>query len=503
MNDSLGAPASLLRAVPRSSTLIDLAARRRPIAVVVGPPHSGLSVCAYALSLLGVEMTEADAAHPAAGPDASSWHGIWERQPVRQFHDQILALFDRAAFGPLYDFALPVAWWADPRVVPIRREIAAILEDRIDAGRFGFADPRTMRLLPLWLQIFTELKLSPKIVLCLRDPTLASRSLHDRDGIDPALAEYRWFVHMTDFFRYADRLDYCVVEYENWFDDGAANLDKLQKFLDLEWRQGEVDRELVLASIAALAGPAAEGRGPDRRQPIVRAFYELARRPVDGAGDLGRREQIVQQFVAFQQLQKPIERALAANAAAVAEVARERDRHVEACAALGAELASARSSLAERDAALGRALGDAAAARSERQTAGAALAKSEAAREALRALVAVSRQELEKTQLAGAEREEALRSAQARLAAVESAQRIEIEGLRDVARRAEQDGAALRDRLAQIEQEDAALRTALTAARQVAKAAMQALAAAAIPATPADRLGWFGALKRRLGFGVP
>jgi len=46
--------------------------------------------------------------------------------------------------------ALPVAWWADPRVVQIRREIVAFLEQRMGDGYFGFKDPRTVRLMPVW-----------------------------------------------------------------------------------------------------------------------------------------------------------------------------------------------------------------------------------------------------------------------------------------------------------------------------------------------------------------
>ena len=75
-------------------------------------------------------------------------------------------------------------------------------------GYFGFKDPRTVRLMPVWHQIFNELKLAPKFVLCLRNPAQVARSLHARDGLDPANGEYRWLVHMIDFYRYASNFDY-------------------------------------------------------------------------------------------------------------------------------------------------------------------------------------------------------------------------------------------------------------------------------------------------------
>lgn len=405
MNESGGVPASLLQEVPRAS-VSRLVRKPQPIVVVVGPPHSGLSLCAYVLSLLGVELTDSDPADLPVLSNAAFCQDDWERQPVKQFHDRILGLFNRNGTGPLHDFALPVAWWADPSLVPIRREIAAFFTDRIDNRYFGFADPRTMRLLPVWQQVFTELNLSPKIVLCLRNPALVARSLHKHDGLDPDLAEYRWFVHVTDFFRYADRLDYCVVEYEDWLDNASSNLHKLQEFLDLEWWHSDADRELALSRIAALAGPVTEIRGPEPRLPIVRSFYELARHSIGGAGNVGRREQIVQQFIAFQQLQKPIEKALAATVAAVTEVTQERDGQAAACEALGAELASARSRLAERDAALARA----------QVTFDAEIARHDRANERLQTLVTALRQDLDKAQLAEEERTAALQSLRAELA---------------------------------------------------------------------------------------
>ena len=107
------------------------------------------------------------------------------------------------------------------------------LKQRMGDSDFGFKDPRTVRLMPLWHQIFNDLKLAPKIVLCLRNPAQVARSLNSRDGIDVDIGEYRWLVHMADFFRYSGSFDVCTVEYEEWFTDPLANFEKLRTFLDL------------------------------------------------------------------------------------------------------------------------------------------------------------------------------------------------------------------------------------------------------------------------------
>ena len=321
MSDGVAAPAALLNEVARRSPLRRIGGQRRPIAVVLGARHSGASLCSQMLGVLGVDMVDANPESFTPGATHDVANGGAEQQ-IGSFHDRALELFNRAASGSLYDFALPVAWWADPRVAAIRRDIAGFLEQRMGEGYFGFADSRTVRLLALWQQIFGELKLAPKILLCLRNPAMVARSLHAVDGLDPEVGEYRWFVHLTDFFRYVGKLEYCVIEYEAWFDNPAANFVKLRSFLELEWHQSEADLDLVLSGIVARATPPEEDQGREARQPIVRSFYKLVRDPGDEAVNYDRRQYIVSQFASFQQLQKPLETVLTQDAARGAKYAR-------------------------------------------------------------------------------------------------------------------------------------------------------------------------------------
>src|SRR5262249_40534691 len=176
-------------AAPRVAP-ISGAGERRPIAVVVGMHRSGTSLCAHILSAMGIDIADEITAN------ASNAKGHWERWEIVEFHDRILRLFNRDYFGPFHDFPLPVAWWADPRVSQIKREIIAFLTGRMSDGYFGFKDPRTVRLMPLWHQIFNDLKLAPKIVLCVRNPAQVARSLRERENLDPAVGEYRWLIYM-------------------------------------------------------------------------------------------------------------------------------------------------------------------------------------------------------------------------------------------------------------------------------------------------------------------
>src|SRR5215831_11480739 len=302
MSDDMPSPQSLSIELPRRDriTAISGVVKRRPIVLVLGMHRSGTSLCSHLLSALGVDMADkiAGPGNPAPTPDNPRGH--WERWEIVEFHDRILGLFNRDYLGRFHDFALPVAWWADPRVAQIRREIVAFLEQRMGEGYFGFKDPRTVRLMPVWHQIVNELRLAPKVVLCLRNPAQVARSLHARDGLDPANGEYRWLVHMIDFFRYASNFDFCTVEYEEWFDDPTATVEKLQEFLGLTWQQSEADLRLVLSGVIDPAARHDDSVHREPSQPLVRTLYKLA-------GQIGQdtkgRDQIayiVSQFVGFQ-----------------------------------------------------------------------------------------------------------------------------------------------------------------------------------------------------------
>jgi hypothetical protein len=299
MNDEMTTPRSLSIEPSRREriTATSDAVQRRPIVLVLGMHRSGTSLCAYILSALGVDMT--DDVEPTLGNA-----GRWERWEIVEFHDRILRLYNRDYYGHFHDFALPGAWWADPRVVQIKREIVAFLEQRMGNGYFGFKDPRTVRLMPVWHQSLNELRLAPRLVLCLRNPAHVTRSLHVRDGLDPEIGEYRWLVHMIDFFRYANGLDSCTVEYDGWFDNPEANIKKLQTFLDLPWQQSQADLALVLSGIIDPAAQHDDAGHRDAGQPLVRTLYKLAGcAGQDAPGD--QIAYIVSQFVSFQQLQRP------------------------------------------------------------------------------------------------------------------------------------------------------------------------------------------------------
>jgi hypothetical protein len=304
MDDGMAAPARLIRDVPTGGIAsLPAARRRRPIVIVLGMDGSGTALCSRALSALGVEMRDTA---PRPGSEPAKRNGAAEhreRPEIARFHSRILDLFERSRDHPSPNYALPVAWWSDPRVADIRREIATFVEERLGIGLFGFTDPRTVQLLPVWHQITKELKLTPKIIYCLGNPAQVARSLRARDGISLEMGEYRWFAHTLDVFRYTEKTGICTIEYDSWFDDYTPNLQKLRTFLEIATDQPELDADPPISAILGVEEIEKDPGVGEARQPLIRSVYKLARRAERDPAACEQLRSIATQFVSFQQLQ--------------------------------------------------------------------------------------------------------------------------------------------------------------------------------------------------------
>jgi hypothetical protein len=490
-------------AAPRSAAISD-AGQRRPIVMVLGMHRSGTSLCAHILSAMGIDIADEITAAP------SNARGHWERWEIVEFHDRLLRLFNRDYYGPLHDFPLPAAWWADPRVSQIKREIVAFLAKRVGDSYFGFKDPRTVRLMPLWHQILNDLKLAPKIVLCVRNPTQVARSLRERNNLDPALGEYRWLIYMIDFFRYCGGFEVCTVDYEDWFGDPCTNFKRLEKLLDVEWQQSRADLDMVLSGIVDPTLRHDQPHYDEPRQPLVRSLYRLVS---DCGRDGGTRDQVenyVAQFLGFQNLQAPLYRIqenLTITAAKYPEMAQEVtalradiDQHAATEAALRADIEQRVATEAALRADIEQRVATEAALRADTERGAEILRSSRAvaeqnAREHATA-TEVLRGEIASLQdrLAATERDLGERAA---IAEVLQGQ-ITSSGMRLTA--AERDAREHANAAEAMQREIASLRSQLDATRDVGRAALASLRSPTAPILETPRnAGWLLAVLGRLG----
>jgi hypothetical protein len=206
-----------------------------PVVVVLGMHRSGTSLLSNVLHYLGVDMADETDRATDRNPN-----GYWERPDLFQLQDELLEAIGRPLTNPSHCLPMPPGWWRDKKVLPFRTRLREYLEDHRarDSGWWGFKDPRTCRLLPLWLQVFEQMGITARFVWAVRSPSEAAVSMaaaRKADGhpISAAQAEVMWLAYNYDILRYHRVLNPIQVCYDEWFDQPIGVARRLASELGL------------------------------------------------------------------------------------------------------------------------------------------------------------------------------------------------------------------------------------------------------------------------------
>ena len=204
------------------------------VVIVLGMHRSGTSLLANILHELGVDMVDGPTHH-----SIKNEAGFWERMDIVALHDEILSLIGAPVGSPRHAVSLPDGWWRDPAIAPLRKRLKDLAAETLarTEGPWGFKDPRTCRLLPMWKEILKELSLTPRFIWAVRHPAESSHSMSDKNPVHrpltPAESELDWLAYNYDILKFAGREIGHVVPYESWFDDAAATASRLISALGL------------------------------------------------------------------------------------------------------------------------------------------------------------------------------------------------------------------------------------------------------------------------------
>ncbi|MGE0724557.1 MAG: hypothetical protein AB7O45_09285 [Alphaproteobacteria bacterium] len=247
----------------------------RRAVVVLGMHRSGTSLLASLLQGLGVELGR-DLLRDGV-PDNEE--GYWEHAGIVAAQEAILDAIGRNWFQAEGLLPLPDGWTSRTEIAPLRRRLADLVSAEIDAatGPWGFKDPRTVRLLPLWRELFAELGVRPDYVLAIRDPHAVAQSLTRRDGMSPATGQLLWLQHTLDAFAHAEGGIRAVVDYDEWFADPLRTARGLAERLALP---AAGDEAALRAAIGArVRADLRHGRAGDPHAllPAVRGLWDALR----------------------------------------------------------------------------------------------------------------------------------------------------------------------------------------------------------------------------------
>lgn len=204
------------------------AAEQRIALVVLGMHRSGTSALTRVLSLLGADLPQNVM---AAGSGNVAGH--WEPDRLVAIHDEMLA----AARSSWEDWrAFPPSDQGTESEGQYRRRIAAALN--VEYGQsslFVVKDPRLARFVPLYIDVFSALKIDDRHVLCIRNPLAVARSLAARDGMPIAAGLVLWLRHVLDSEVATRGRKRSLVEYEALVKSWRPEVERMTATLDIRW----------------------------------------------------------------------------------------------------------------------------------------------------------------------------------------------------------------------------------------------------------------------------
>ena len=212
------------------------------VVCVLGMGRSGTSALTRVLNLLGVYIGgEEDLMSPAPeNPD-----GFWEHNKIVEIHDQILRLFSSDWFSTN---VLPNNWRENPQIDVYKDKLKNVLHQEFAERKiWGFKDPRTCILLPLWKEIFDELELDPFFIVSVRNPIDVAESLRKRDNLDMGHSFRLWAYHNCNILYYTKDSKNKVILYDDLIEKSKSVIQSVINFLDIQ--VDEIQMENAIASI--------------------------------------------------------------------------------------------------------------------------------------------------------------------------------------------------------------------------------------------------------------
>jgi GT2 family glycosyltransferase len=276
---SISAPALAGTSVPR-------------VAIVLGMHRSGTSLLSNIMQYLGCDMADTSDAVSDKNPA-----GFWERPEIVAVHDEVLAAIDRKIGTAQHLLPFPARWWRRKEVQALKPRLVEIAIRGIAGnsnGMWGFKDPRTCRMLPLWDEVLAGVGAEPIFVHAIRAPVEAGRSMSLKNPklrpMSDAEGELMWLLYNRDVVHYlADRPHSTIIDYDDWFTNPEIAAEQLTRALGLS---GAIPDEEVMEILDELV--VGEFRNhketaPARRLTVARNFYEAMRS--DQAGGAYRASQ--------------------------------------------------------------------------------------------------------------------------------------------------------------------------------------------------------------------
>lgn len=198
--------------------------------VVLTPGRSGSSLLTEILGFLGVglsqELTE-------ARPENA--RGFFEDSRIVAVHKKLFL-----ALGASHSHPLPNGWLETVAARNATRQLEEIVSQEIvSQENWGFKDPRTTVLLPMWERVFDRVDVVPQYVFSFRHPGAVAASLRKLQNHHERRSEAMWLFRASEALHHSAATGY-FIHYEDWFKHPRDTVLGLAAWCGLEAPQEDV-----------------------------------------------------------------------------------------------------------------------------------------------------------------------------------------------------------------------------------------------------------------------
>jgi len=161
--------------------------------------------------------------------------GFWEDLDLVAINIELLEVLDQSwsSIGRISNQAFLQNSIDDLKI----RAIRMLNEKTSRSALFGFKDPRTVKLLPFWKDVFDYLSLDVSYIIALRNPLGVAESLRTRDGFDYVRSFYLWLEHIVLSMQESKGFKNVVVDYDLLLEQPIFEIERIAKALSLSVSQ--------------------------------------------------------------------------------------------------------------------------------------------------------------------------------------------------------------------------------------------------------------------------
>ncbi|MDQ0901547.1 sulfotransferase family protein [Paenibacillus sp. V4I7] len=212
---------------------------------IIGSGRSGTSLVTKELELLGVHLGGPLDFIP---PDNTNPDGFWENKHIVGIQQLI---FKKLGWSWEGLNLLPPDWKSRSELVVLKEQLKKYISDNFfHKSLWGWKDPRTCSLLPIWEELLQELKMIASYVIVIRNPLDVAHSLYRCDpriSLDHAL--HIWTFRTLSSLYWTESNQRVVIHYDQMIEDWEGTLKQAANRLSIPWPQPEKQVEKEMSRI--------------------------------------------------------------------------------------------------------------------------------------------------------------------------------------------------------------------------------------------------------------